>query len=352
MALIGGSKALAGLDIGSSSIKIVQLKETGKGYRLLNMAVRPLPQEVIVDGAIMDAGVISDTLREMIKEMKLKVKDVAVSVSGHSVIIKKIKVQEMTEEELERNIQFEAEQYVPFDASEVNMDFVIMGTMEGEGKMEVLLVVVKKDVINDLTTVVSEAGLNPVVVDVDAFALQNMYETNYVLNPEDVVALVNVGASTTNINIIRDGISIFTRDVSFGGNQFTESIQKQLQVSYEEAEMLKKGESVGEKGPEDVAPIIGVICDNLGQEIQRSMDFFNSSNPDIQISRIALCGGGAKVGRIMQAVEQRLGVQVEVVNPLEAIAVNRKKFDPDLIEDVAPMLGIGVGLAIRKAHDR
>jgi type IV pilus assembly protein PilM len=350
MALIGGSKTLAGLDIGSSSIKIVLLKETGKGYRLLNMGSRPLPQEVIVDGAIMDTGVISDTIRDMIREMKLKVKDVAVSVSGHSVIIKKIRVQEMTEEELERNIQFEAEQYVPFDASEVNMDFVIMGTVEG--KMEVLLVVVKKDVINDITTVVSEAGLNPVVVDVDAFALQNMYETNYVMNPEDVVALVNVGASTTNINIIRDGVSIFTRDVSVGGNQYTESIQKQLQVSFDEAELLKKGESVGEKGPDDVQPIMGVISDNLGQEIQRSLDFFNSSNPDIQISRVSLCGGGAKVASVIKSVEQRLGIQVEIVNPLEAITVNRKKFDPDQIEDMAPMLGIGVGLAIRKAHDR
>jgi type IV pilus assembly protein PilM len=352
MGILGGSKVLAGLDIGSSSVKIVQLKETGKGFRLMNMAVRTLPQEVIVDGAIMDAGIISDTLREMIREMKLKVKDVAVSVSGHSVIIKKIKVQEMTEEELERNLPFEAEQYVPFDASDVNMDFVILGTVEGEGKMEVLLVVVKKDVINDITTVVSDAGLNPVVADVDAFALQNMYETNYVLAPEDVVALVNVGASTTNINIIQDGISIFTRDISVGGNQFTEAIQKQLQVSFEEAEQLKRGEPVEEKSPEEVESILSVIADNLGQEIQRSLDFFNSSNPDIQINRVSLCGGGAKVPSIIQTVEQRLGIQVELVNPLEAISYNKKKLDPSYVEDVAPQLGIGVGLAIRKAFDR
>lgn len=350
MALFGGSKALAGLDIGSSSIKIVQLRETGKGYRLLNMGVRSLPQEVIVDGAVMDAGIISDTLREMLREMKIKLKDVAISVSGHSVIIKKIKVQEMTEEELERNIQFEAEQYVPFDAADVNMDFVILGTTDG--KMEILLVVVKKDVINELTTVVSDAGLNPVVVDVDAFALQNMYETNYIMNPEDVVALVNVGASTTNINIIKDGISIFTRDISVGGNQFTEAIQKQLQVSYDEAELLKKGEVVGEKGPEEVTPIMAVISDNLAQEIQRSLDFFNSSNPDIQISRVSLCGGGSKVESVIRSVEQRLGIQVEMVNPLETIGFSKKKFDPSEIEDVAPMLGIGVGLAIRKAFDR
>jgi len=352
MAIIGGSKAITGLDIGSSSVKIVQLKETGKGYRLMNLSVRDLPQEVIVDGAIMDASVISDTLREMTREMKLKQKDVAISVSGHSVIIKKIKVQEMTEEELERNLPFEAEQYVPFDSSEVNMDFVILGTVEGEGKMEVLLVVVKKDVINDISTVVTDAGLNPVVADVDAFALQNMYETNYVLAAEDVVALVNVGASTTNINIIQDGISIFTRDISVGGSQFTEAIQKQLQVSFEEAEQLKKGESVGEKTPEEVESILSVIADNLGQEIQRSLDFFNSSNPDVQINRVSLCGGGAKVPSILQAVEQRLGIQVEMVNPLEAIIINKKKFDPSFIEDVAPMLGIGVGLAIRKAFDR
>lgn len=350
MSLFGGSKSVTGLDIGSSSIKIVQLQETRKGYRLKNMGIRPLPQEVIVDGAIMDAGVISDTLRDIIREMKVKVKDVAISVSGHSVIIKKIKVQEMTEEELERNIQFEAEQYVPFDASEVNMDFVILGTVDG--KMEVLLVVVKKDVINELTTVVSDSGLNPVVVDVDAFALQNMYETNYVLAPEEVIALVNVGASTTNINIIRDGVSIFTRDISVGGNQFTEAIQKQLQVSYEEAELLKKGRAAGEKTPEEAAPILAAVSENLAQEIQRSMDFFNSSNPSIQVSRVALCGGGSKVESVVKAVEQRLGIQVEMVNPLEAISYNRKKFDPSEVEDAAPMLGIGVGLAIRKALDR
>lgn len=352
MALIGGSKVLAGLDIGSSSIKVVQLKETGKGYRLTNMGVRPLPQEVIVDGAIMDAGIISDTLRDMAKEIKLKAKDVAVSVSGHSVIIKKIKVQEMTEEELERNIQFEAEQYVPFDASEVNMDFVILGTGGEDGKMDVLLVVVKKDVINDLTNVVRDAGLNPVVVDVDAFALENMYETNYVLAPEEVVALVNVGASTTNINIVRDGVSIFTRDISVGGNQFTEAIQKQLQVSFEEADQLKRGETVGEKGPEDIKSILSVISDNLGQEIQRSLDFFHSSTPDVQISRVSLCGGGARVPDIVQAIEQRLNIQVEMVNPLESISVNRKKFDQSYLEEVGPMLGVGVGLAIRKVYDR
>jgi type IV pilus assembly protein PilM len=213
-------------------------------------------------------------------------------------------------------------------------------------------VVVKKDVINDITTVVSDAGLNPIVVDVDAFALQNMYETNYVMNPEDVVALVNVGASTTNINIIRDGVSIFTRDVSVGGNQYTEAIQKQLQLSYDEAELLKKGEPVGDKGPVDIEPIMGTISDNLAQEIQRSLDFFNSSNPDIQINRVSLCGGGSKVDSVVKAVEQRLGIQVEMVNPLEAITVNKKKFDSDQIADMAPMLGIGVGLAIRKAHDR
>ena len=352
MALIGGSKVLAGLDIGSSSIKVVQLKETGKGYRLTTMGVRPLPQEVIVDGAIMDAGIISDTLREMAKEIKLKAKDVAISVSGHSVIIKKIKVQEMTEEELERNIQFEAEQYVPFDASEVNMDFVILGTGGEDGKMDVLLVVVKKDVINDLTNVVRDAGLNPVVVDVDAFALENMYETNYVLAPEEVVSLVNVGASTTNINIVRDGISIFTRDISVGGNQFTEAIQKQLQVSFEEADQLKRGETVGEKGPEDIKSILSVISDNLGQEIQRSLDFFHSSTPDVQISRVSLCGGGARVPDIVQAIEQRLNIQVEMVNPLESISVNRKKFDQSYLEEVGPMLGVGVGLAIRKVYDR
>ncbi len=352
MGLFSATKPLAGLDIGSSSVKLVQLRESGKGFRLVTLGVRPLPQEAIVDGAVIDGGIIADTIRDLVKETRLRVKDVAISVSGHSVIIKKIKVPAMSEEELEQNIQFEAEQYVPFDPSEVNMDFVILGDSGEEGKMDVLLVVVKKDIINDLTNVVRDAGLNPVVVDVDVFALENMYETNYMLAPDEVVALVNVGAAVTNINIIRDGLSIFTRDVSMGGNQFTEAIQKQLSVSFDEAEALKRGEAVAGKNADDVAGILKGIAGNLASEVQRSLDFFYSSSPEVRINRVSLSGGGAKAPGLVPAIEERLNIQVEMVNPLASIAYNRKKFDEAYIGQVGPSLGIGVGLAIRKVGDR
>ncbi len=352
MALFGGSKPLAGLDIGSSSVKLVQLKETGKGYRLVNLGIRPLPQEAIVDGAIMDAGLISETIRDLVRETRLKVKDVAISVSGHSVIIKKIKVPQMTEDELEQNIQFEAEQYIPDDPAGVSMDFVILGDSGGDGKMDVLLVVVKKDIINDITNVVRDAGLNPVVVDVDAFSLQNMYETNYVLGPEDVVALVNVGAAVTTINIIRDGQSLFTRDVNVGGNQFTDAIQKQLQTSLAEAEQIKRGESVGGKSLDDVSATVKQINSNLAGEIQRSLDFFYGSSPEVRLSRVSLCGGGAKIPGLVAALEERLSIQVEVVDPLAAITRNKKRFDEQYLSEVGPGLGVGVGLAIRKVGDR
>jgi type IV pilus assembly protein PilM len=200
--------------------------------------MKPLPPEAIVDGALMNSTAIVQAVQELMSELKVKGKDVAIGVSGHSVIIKKIQMPRMSQEELEESIQWEAEQYIPFDVKDVNIDTQILdgGGNDATGQMDVLLVAAKKDMINDYTTVVSEAGLAPVVVDVDAFAVQNMFSTNYELPDKETVVLINAGASVVNINIIANGVTVFTRDVTIGGNQFTEEIQKQLNVSYEEAE--------------------------------------------------------------------------------------------------------------------
>jgi len=245
-------KLAIGLDIGSTSVKMIQLKETRRRgeviYSLQNFGMKPLPPEAIVDNALMNSTAIVQAIQELIGELRIKQKETAISVSGHSVIIKKIQMPQMSSAELDESIQWEAEQYIPFDVKDVNIDTQILST-EGSaatGQMDVLLVAAKKDMINDYTTVVAEAGLLPVVVDIDSFAVQNMFSANYESADAETVVLINAGASVVNINILDRGVTVFTRDVTIGGNQFTEEIQKQLNVSYEEAEALKIGGGRGD----------------------------------------------------------------------------------------------------------
>ena len=352
------SKAVVGLDIGSSSIKMIQLKDARGGAALLNLGVAPLPPEAIVDGALMNSTAIVDAIQELMAAQGVKKgREAAIAVSGHSVIIKKISMPVMTREELEESIQWEAEQYIPFDISEVNIDVEILRPEGNEaGQMDVLLVAAKKDMISDYTSVVSEAGLSPVVVDVDAFAVQNAYESAYGLPPGETVVLVNVGASVININVVSDGTSVFTRDVSMGGNQVTEDIQKQLNVSYDEAEALKLGGEVGADAdsvvPQEVERVIQQVSEQMAGEIQRSLDFFAATSADSQFSRILLAGGSAKIPALFKAIEQRAGVPVEVLNPFKGIEIDERRFDPNYINEVAPMSAVVLGLGLRRTAER
>ena len=350
------SKEVVGVDIGTSSVKLVELKESSKGFKLESFAVGPIPSQAIVDGAIMDAGAIVESLQDLLREHKIKRKQAAMGLSGHSVIVKKISLPEMSEDELEESIHWEAEQYIPFDIDDVNLDFQILETTEPteEGKMDVLLVAVKKDKIDDYTSVLIQAGLTPAIVDLDAFAfaLQNGYEINYEVVPDKNIALVNVGAGIMNINVLRNGMSTFTRDISVGGNQFTEAIQKELHVSIEDAESLKMGEVVADVDAEAVKGIIGSINENLSVEIQRSFDFFRATSADQEIDSIILSGGCARIANLDRFLAERLGLEVEVNNPFQNIEINEKRFDPQYIQENAPLAAVGIGLALRKAGDR
>jgi type IV pilus assembly protein PilM len=344
-----------GIDIGSSSVKLVELKETKRGYQLKNFGVAPLPSEAIVDGVIMDTSAIADAIRSLITNLKVKVKDVVTSVSGHSVIIKKINLPIMTDDELAESIQWEAEQFIPFDINDVNIDFQIMSgsASEEQGQMEVLLVAVKKDMINDYVTLLNQVNLNPVVVDVDSFAIENMFEVNYQIEEGEVIALVNIGASIMNINILKGGIPAFTRDISMGGNQFTEEIQKHFSVSYEDAEMLKLGGDLPGINKEEVDNIIKTTSDAVASEIQRSLNFFAATSATDQISRVFLCGGCSKVKGFLEILEDKVGLSVEYLNPFQNIMVNERYFDPDYIsKEISPLAAVGVGLALRRARDK
>jgi type IV pilus assembly protein PilM len=349
------SKLAVGLDIGSSSVKLVQLKERKGGYSLLAWGQAQLPPEAIVDGALMNSSAIVDAIRQLAAEQKVKARDVAIGVRGHSVIIKKIQLPRMSQDELDESIQWEAEQYIPFDVKDVNIDTQIL-TPEGDaaGQMDVLLVAAKKDMINDYTSVCAEAGLTVTVVDVDAFAVQNAYETNYQAATGETVVLINVGAAVSNINIIASGVTTFTRDITLGGNAFTEEIQKQLNISYDEAEALKVG-GQGETDavvPQEVERVIQGVADQMGGEIQRSLDFHAATAPDIHITRVYLSGGTARIPALFKVIEQRAGVPVEVMNPFKNIEVDNRKFDPAVIMNAAPSAAVAIGLALRRPGDK
>ncbi|MGH7273767.1 MAG: type IV pilus biogenesis protein PilM, partial [Nitrospiria bacterium] len=255
-------KPLVGLDIGSSTIKLVQMDETKRGHSLEKFGIIALDPELIVDGTVMDAGRVTDAIRQLVAEQNTKVRDVALAVSGHSVIVKKIQVPIMSEDELEESIKWEAEQYIPFDINDVNIDFQILDNHEGaesRDQMSVVLVAVKKDKLNEYTALITEAGLTPAVVDVDAFSLENMYSINYDIREGEVAALVNIGASVMNINIVKNGHYAFTRDISIGGNRYTETVQKELSLSFAEAEKAKKGEKVEGVNPEALNTVIETV---------------------------------------------------------------------------------------------
>jgi type IV pilus assembly protein PilM len=354
-------KLALGLDIGSTSVKMILLKEQRKrgqvSYALQSFGMKPLPPEAIVDGALMNSTAIVQALQELMNELKVKNKEVAIGVSGHSVIIKKIQMPRMSQEELEESIQWEAEQYIPFDVKDVNIDTQILdaGGNDATGQMDVLLVAAKKDMINDYTTVVSESGLQPVVVDVDAFAVQNMFASNYDVPDKETVVLINAGASVVNINIISNGITVFTRDVTIGGNQFTEEIQKQLNVSYEEAEALKIGGTRGDSDavvPQEVERVLLSVAEQVAGEIQRSLDFYAGTAVDANFTKVYLSGGTAKIPALFKTIETRVGVPVEILNPFRKIDVDNRKFDPAFIMEVAPMAAVAVGLALRRPGDK
>lgn len=351
MFLFKKKKEVIGVDVGSSSVKLVQLKENKGSYQLLNLGIMPLHTEAIVDNTMMDSSSISDAIKNLVASLGIKIKDVACSISGNSVIIRKIVLPVMPSEELEDQISWEAEQYIPFDIKDVNMDFQILSPDSLDpSKMNVLLVASKKDIINDYVSVFNEAGMQLSVVDVDSFAVQNAFELNYDSRPDDILALINIGASMMNINIVKDGITLFTRDVQMGGNLYTEEIQKQLGISGEEAEsgkMLAK-----ETNNKALMDVILKVNETITQEIRRSLDFYNSTASEDRITGIYMSGGCSKVYNLVNTISEKIGLQVEAINPFARLKFNEKDFDPEYLQEIGPLMVVPVGLAVRRVGDK
>lgn len=348
------SKGIVGLDIGSSSVKLVELKAVGKAgteFKLVKAGLEPLPPEAIVDGAIMDSGAIVDTISRLFTNLKVKTVDIATSVSGNAVIVKKISLPQMTSEELAESIHWEAEQYIPFDIQDVSLDYEILEGGEG-GNMDVILVAVKKDKIADYTSAITQAGKTPRVVDVDVFALQNCHEVNYGADPGKVVALLNIGASITNVNIVRGTVSLFNRDIAVGGHMATDAIQKELGMPFEQAEQLKRGEQVEGTMPDSVFPVLQSVSENIVTEVQKTFDFFRATTSEERIDQIFLAGGSARLAGLRELMAERLESPVDILNPFNAITFTPKEVDADAVNNMGPAAAVAVGLAVRKVGDR
>jgi type IV pilus assembly protein PilM len=349
------TKAVVGLDIGSSAVKAVELKPAGKGFRVAAFGQEAVPPDSIVDGAIIDAGAVTDAIRRIFTQNKaFKASDVCASLSGNAVIVKKITLPVMTETELDESIYWEAEQYIPFDIQDVNIDYQILDPGTGpdsRGSMDVLLVAAKKEKIGDYTSVIAQAGKNPIIVDVDAFALQNAFEVNYGLDGGQIVALINAGASAININILQGGQSVFTRDISMGGNAYSEAVQKELDLPFESAEQLKKGIPVDGATFEEAQPVLRAVTENVLLEIQKTFDFFKATAASEQIDRIMLSGGASRVDGFREMLQERFNAPVEDFDPFRAVTWDARKMAGEPA-DHAATAAVAVGLALRKVSDR
>jgi type IV pilus assembly protein PilM len=355
--LFGRSRNLVGLDIGDSAIKVVELKELGKGrgFQLSKLAWEPLSSEAIVDGQIMDSQLVTETIQRLAQRCRIKQSTpVATALSGHHVIVKRISLPVMNEAELAESIHWEAEQYIPFDIEDVNLDYQILegSSLSGDGNMDVLLAAAKKDKINDYVSVISQAGLNPTTVDIAAFAMQNAFEANYDFEPDQVISLVDIGSAVSSISVLHRGTSVYWRDINIGGNQYTDAIQKELNLSADQAEQLKRGEEAEGIPYERVLPILSAVNDDIGTEIQKTLDFFKQiSATDQPLDRLYLTGGSVQVVHIKESLGERLGTQVELLNPFRKIPPVGKEATPELVNEMMPTASVAVGLALRKVGD-
>jgi type IV pilus assembly protein PilM len=347
------SKQLVGLDIGSTSVKIVGLKAGKKGeFELMHLGLENLAPDTIVDGAIMAKLPVAEAINRIYNNQGIKTNNVATSISGHSVIVKKINLPAQSAEELAESIMWEAEQYIPFDISDVNIDYEILKTVPGTGTIEVLLVAVKKDKISDHVSVINLAGKTPGLVDVDAFALLGAYLYNYQPSGQTVTALLNIGASISNLCIVKGNELLFTRDISVGGNQYTDFLQKGLSISFEDAEKVKKGTAIPGVDEGEVRRIMDSVSEIIELEIQKTFDFFKATTTTDRIDRMILSGGSARAHGLSEHLSQKFEVPVEIFNSFKRVSYIPQKFDSSFINEISPRVAIAVGLAMRSMEDK
>lgn len=344
-----GAKGLVGLDIGSSSIKAIELRGKPGSLQLVSLGYEKLQPDCVVDGQIIELNSVSNTINKIFKEHQIKNDRVVAGVSGHSVIVKNIEVPLMSDEELEESIDWHAEEHIPFDIADVSLDYQIVGS--GPNALFVLMAACKRDRVGNVKQVIQLAGKQPTVIDVDSFALQNCFEVNYFPDPRQSLAILNIGASTMNINILQGIKSVFTRDVTIGGNQFTGLLQKELGLSFEQAEDVKRGAQppADKADPQEVETLLATASETLALEVRKTLDFYRTTAGDdaSPVEKILITGGGSKLRDLEAYLADRLEMPVERFDPFRQIKVDNRRFDPDYIREVMPEMAVAVGLALR-----
>lgn len=346
---------IVGLDIGSYAIKLVEIDRSKKGYSLEYVGLAALPDGAIVDKSIKKPDLVSSAINNLYRNSKSRTKEVTTSLAGKSVIIKQVTMSSMTDAQLERQIQMEAEPYIPFDIKDVNLDFFIMGDRphkEKEGTMEVVLVAARKEAMTEYLDLIKSCNLKPLVVDVDLFALEVMYEFCYPNVQEEVVALVNIGATQMNINILKSGASQYTRDLPIGGDSITREIMRFFDVDYDRAENIKRGAHLENINPRNLRKIFQRSVDYFVSELQKILDFFSTNISYDPIQKIFLSGGASATYGLIPTIQTELNIPVEIVDPFRSLRINEKVFDVDYLTNVGASMAVAVGLALRDETDK
>ncbi len=345
MGLFGRKRTSLGLDIGSGFVKIVEMDHSGDQPEVARVAIRPLLPDAIVEGEVMDPGLVADTIRGLFEEMGSPGGTLITAVGGHDVIIKKIEMDRMKESDARDVIRWEAEQHVPFDIKSVELDFQILDP-EGEGlQMQVLLVAAKRELVDNKVSLLGEAGVSPSIIDVDAFALHNAFSHNYPEGMEGVVALVNVGHEVTNVNILEDGIPILTRDIPFGSRRLREDLQRERGLTSEQAEEVVQGQ----EPIDDLERFVEASADEVAVGVERAAAFLMTQQADAGLGRIFLSGGGARIPGMAEALARRMNVETEMMNPFERVPLRPDAAGDLPVEESAAMLALPLGLALRHA---
>ncbi|MBU0983938.1 MAG: pilus assembly protein PilM [candidate division Zixibacteria bacterium] len=342
------NKSTVGLDLGSSSIKLVKLDHNKSGYSVSAIGIRELPPEAIVADEIRDREAVIFNVQSLVEQTDPKIRDVVVSISGHGVITDKFTIDRKTGPEAEQAILFETEQRAPFDVDDVSLDYHIIKEDEDVNKMDVLLVAARKEYLRSYLELIEDCGLRPAVVDDDAFAVYNAYEGNYEIDPTRVTALVNIGFDVTNVTYLHEGLFMATRDVSAGTRGIFDAVQKEFRLNPELASKAMKGEMVDSIDQDMFKATITSASDELISGVELAFSYFRSQTKVEQIDWIVLSGGGALVPYLPEFLQSKINIPLELANPLRNI-----DYDPELFqylqpEKIAPLLTVPVGLAMRK----
>ncbi len=343
-----GAGSYIALDVGSSSIKLLEVRGPGGSPEIVRAGMAPVPEGALQNNTVQDVVAVSEVIRRLVDGLGVTARHVVTAVPGPSVIIKKTRLALQPDEDLEAVLMIEAENFIPESIDNVSLDYQVLNHEEAEA--EVLLVAVRKDILSGFTMAIADAGLEPAIVDVDYFALENMYELNYDYSPDDVVALVNVGSRYSSINIVKGGVSTTTGDVQAGGGEITDTLVSSLGLSYDDAERAQSGESMGAELDPKIRTVLERGTAELADAINQSLRFLWRTGSDEPLQNVFVTGGGARVPGLVESLASRLEAPVEMANPFGRVQINRS-LDTVALEEMAPSLGVAIGLGTRRPGD-